>query len=61
MPHNSYKYNSRGKKKRGRTKIKPQLDPKTPSYCQKCQHDVAKANERPRIEPQKIFEMGSKK
>ena len=61
MPNHAYKYNSKGKKKPGRPKIKKQLDPNVPSYCQKCQHDVKQANERPRIDPQKIFEMGVKK
>jgi len=48
---------TRYKKTKGRPKLVKQLNPKTPCYCQKMQHNVEKAAERPKIEPQKIFEM----
>lgn len=41
--------------------LKP-LDPRVPSYRQKLQHDVEKAQEKDKIKPNKIFEMmGTKK
>ena len=54
---------SRTKKIKGRPKKVKQLNDKIPNYCQSCQHNVQKAAERPKIEPEKIFEMmkGTKK
>lgn len=54
---------SRTKKIKGRPKKVKQLNDKIPNYCQSCQHNVQKAAERPKIEPEKIFEMmkGKKK
>jgi hypothetical protein len=43
--------------KKGRTKnIKP-LNKKIPNYKQPLQHDVEKAQEKPKIKPAEIFEM----
>jgi len=50
---------SRTKKVKGRPKTLKQLDAKIPCYCQKMQHNVEKANEKPKIQPEKIFEMMS--
>jgi len=53
---------TRYKKGKGRPKLIKQLNAKTPCYCQKMQHNVEKASVKPKIEPEKIFEMmGGKK
>jgi hypothetical protein len=45
------------KKKRGQPKKMKPLNQKVPNHAQPCQHDVMKAQEKPKIKPQEIFEM----
>ena len=48
--------------KKGRPKKKKPLDSKIPNYKKPLQHDVEKAQEKPKIKPAEIFEMmGGKK
>lgn len=50
------------KKKRGNAKKMKPLNQKVPNHAQPVQHDVMKAQEKPKIKPQEIFEMmGGKK